>query len=390
MQHLALTCASDAPRSASKALQRSDAEEWHSGEKAEIVSYLEQSTWHSCELLEGRQPLPSHFVYAQKRGGRYKARLVAGGHKQQQGVDFDETLYRSIRMMLAVAAHECLELRQFDIKTAFSNGYLKEEAYIHPPHGWKHLAGSGRVLRLDRALYGLRQASRAWNKRLEAELTAHGLVQSDADPALWIMHGGGHVMTIFYVDDGMVAAQTAAEADALVDLVAGMFSVHKLGEPQDMSGIEISRDRDAGRITIRQATKAQSLATAFGVEGERCATPMTPVVYGELQAAREGDDMADKEAYQSGIGSMLHMAQCVRPDIAAPVGALAAFYSADCGTLCGDAQCHPLRRLHFGSWHHLRPHRCARRDVVRCEFCSLSRYEAQCVCRNMAQTIFRG
>jgi hypothetical protein len=167
-----------------------------------------------------------------------------------------------------------------------------------------------------------------WCCACVAELTAHGLVQSDADPALWIMHGGGHVITIFYVDDGMVAARTAAEADAHVDLVAGMFSIHKLGEPQDILGIEISRDRDAGTITIRQASKAHSLATAFGVEGERCATPMTPVVYGELQAARECDDMADKEAYQSGIGSLLHMAQCMRPDIAAPVGALAAFFSA--------------------------------------------------------------
>jgi hypothetical protein len=131
MQHLALPCASDAPRSASKALQRSDAEEWHSAEKAEIASCLEQSTWHSCELPEGRQPPPSHFVYAQKRDGRYKARFVAVDHKQQQEIDFDETFapvcsYRSVCVMLAVATHEGLELRQYDIKTAFSNGYLKK------------------------------------------------------------------------------------------------------------------------------------------------------------------------------------------------------------------------------------------------------------------------
>jgi hypothetical protein len=91
-----------------------------------------------------------------------------------------------------------------------------------------------------------------------------------------------------------------------------------------MLGIEVLRDRDAGTITIHQASKAQSLATSFGVEGERCATPMTPVVFGELQAAREGDDM-DQEAYQSGIGSLLHMARCGRPHTAAPVGALSAF-----------------------------------------------------------------
>jgi hypothetical protein len=93
-------------------------------------------------------------------------------------------------MMLAVVAHKGLELRQIDIKTAFFNGYLQEEVYIRPPHGWKHLAGPGRASHLVCVLYGLRQVSRAWNKRLEAELTAHGLVQSDADPALWIMHRG--------------------------------------------------------------------------------------------------------------------------------------------------------------------------------------------------------
>jgi hypothetical protein len=142
------------------------------------------------------------------------------------------------------------------------------------------------------------------------------------------MHGGGHVLTIFYVDDGMVAAQTAAKADVLVDLVAGMFSMRKLKEPQDTLGIEILRDREAGTITIRQASKAQSLATAFVVKEECCATRMTPVVYGKLQTAREVDDMADNEAYQSGTGSLLHMAKCVRPDIAAQIGALAAFCSA--------------------------------------------------------------
>jgi hypothetical protein len=65
---------------------------------------------------------------------------------------------------------------------------------------------------------GLRQALRAWNTRLEAELTAHGLVQNGADLALWIMHGGGHVMTIFYVDDGMVAARTVPRLMSLLIL----------------------------------------------------------------------------------------------------------------------------------------------------------------------------
>jgi hypothetical protein len=85
-----------------------------------------------------------------------------------------------------------------------------------------------------------------------------------------------------------------------------------------MLGIEISPNHAAGMIRIRQCAKARALAAAFGVEGERRATPMTPAAQADLRAAREGDKMADIERYQSGVGSLLHLAQCVRPDITAP------------------------------------------------------------------------
>jgi hypothetical protein len=95
-----------------------------------------------------------------------------------------------------------------------------------------------------------------------------------------------------------------------------------------MLGLEVERDRRAGEKSIRQAAKAKGLAEAFRVAGDRRTIPMRSAVYGSLKCAKPGDETADKTAYQSGIGSLLHMAQCVRPDIAAPVGALAAFGSA--------------------------------------------------------------
>jgi hypothetical protein len=133
---------------------------------------------------------------------------------------------------------------------------------------------------------------------------------------------------MFYVDDGLVAARSVAEADSIVDMVAKLFPIHKLGEPSDMLGLEVERDRRAGEKSIRQAAKAKGLAEAFRVAGDRRTIPMRSAVYGSLKCAKPGDETADKTAYQSGIGSLLHMAQCVRPDIAARVGALAAFGSA--------------------------------------------------------------
>jgi hypothetical protein len=322
-----------APRSVAEALSRPDAAEWQRAIDEEVASCLQYGVWSECQLPKGKQALPSRFVLERKRDGRYKARLVAGGHRQQYGLDYDETFapvcsYRTMRMILATCAHEDLEMRQFDIRTAFLNGELDEEVYIRAPDGAAHLAGPQRVLRLHRALYGLKQAGRAWNKRLEAELRARSFVQSSADPSLWILHGeAGAVLAMFYVDDGLVAARTAAEADALVELVASMFAIRALGEPQDFLGIGITRDRVARTISIDQRDKAVALAAHVGVAGERRAVPMTPDTYAALRAAREGERVVRLEAYQSAVGSLLHLAQCTRPDIALAVGALAAYCS---------------------------------------------------------------
>jgi hypothetical protein len=230
-------------------------------------------------------------------------------------------------MLLAVAAREGLALRQCNIRTAFHNGELKEEVFIRAPASAEHLAGgSGRVLRLRHALYGLRQAPRAWNQRLETELRSRGFVQSDADPALLILHGENDtLLSMFYVDDGPVAAHTDVEADAMVELVASIFEIRALGKPQDFLGIEISRDHAANTIvmTIAQKSKALALAAELGVSGSRRVLPMPAEVYAGLRAAHPGVPMADKQLYQRVLGSLLHLAQCTRPDIALPVSALA-------------------------------------------------------------------
>jgi hypothetical protein len=154
-------------------------------------------------------------------------------------------------------------------------------------------------------------------------------VQSDADPALWILHGeNGTVLSMFYLDDGLVATRTDVKADALVELVASIFEIRALGEPKDFLGIEISRDHAANTITITQKSKASALAAELGVSRCRRVLPMPSEVYAGLRAAHSGVPMADKQLYQRVLGSLLHLAQCTRPDIALPVSALAAYAAA--------------------------------------------------------------
>jgi hypothetical protein len=99
----------------------------------------------------------------------------------------------------------------------------------------------------------------------------------------------------------------------------------KFGEPEDFLGIHICRDHSAGTITDDQKDKATALAAELGVSGTFRVVPMTPEVFGELRGAQPWEPMADKPRYQQVVSSLLHLAQCTRPDIAQPVAALAAY-----------------------------------------------------------------
>jgi hypothetical protein len=148
------------PSTVKEALAHPDASEWVRAMEEEVVC-LRYDVWKGCELPAGKQALPSRFVFERKQDVRYKARLVAGGHRQQHGLDFAETFapvcsYWTMHMLLAVSAHENLVLRQFDVQTAFLNGELEEEVYLRPLSGAGHLSGGHKqVLRLQQALYGL-------------------------------------------------------------------------------------------------------------------------------------------------------------------------------------------------------------------------------------------
>ncbi|GJR22735.1 ribonuclease H-like domain, reverse transcriptase, RNA-dependent DNA polymerase [Tanacetum coccineum] len=104
-----------------------------------------------------------------------KARLVAKGYIQQHGIDFEEVFapvarMETIRLLLAIAANNKWEVHHLDVKSAFLHGDLKEEVYVTQPEGFVKRQDNGKVYRLIKALYGLRQAPRAWNIKLDNTL----------------------------------------------------------------------------------------------------------------------------------------------------------------------------------------------------------------------------
>ena len=142
----------------------------------------EMGTWKLGDLPKGREAVGCKWVFDIKHDhegkiSRYKARLVAQGYSQIPGMDYFETFapvvrHDSLRAMLAIAAIRNLEIRQLDIKGAYLNGDLQEEIYMRQPEGFDD--GSGRVCRLYKTLYGLKQSGREWNRKLNKRLTELG------------------------------------------------------------------------------------------------------------------------------------------------------------------------------------------------------------------------
>lgn len=317
------------PQSVEEALSRPDAAMWKEAIDSEIDSLVAHGSWRLEDLPEDRRPVGSKFVLTRKRDGRYKARLVAQGFTQMPGVDYSDTYapvsrYATFRALMShVAAHD-LEMSQLDIKTAFLNGQLEEEVYMKLPPGFEHLGPPGTVCRLLKALYGLKQSPRAWNKMLVEYLLGEGFQQSTADASLFFKDTEhGRVFVLVYVDDCLVAAPRKQEVQAVVNHISKRFEAHSLGEPSDFCGIIIERNREQGTIKLHQEPYIRQLLKACDMDGTDPKT--TPQPSAPLVTDGEALTGAQLTAYPSIVGSVMHLANCTRPDIAQPVSRLSRF-----------------------------------------------------------------
>jgi hypothetical protein len=133
--------------------------------------------------------------------------LVAHSFVQREGIDFDDTFtpmawIESVRLLFTLAAQEGWHVHHMDVKSAFLNGDLKEEVYVHQPPGFVIPGKEGKVLRLCKALYGLRQAPRAWNVKLDSMLKGMGFGQSPQEAAIYRWGNGGNALLVgVYIND---------------------------------------------------------------------------------------------------------------------------------------------------------------------------------------------
>jgi hypothetical protein len=137
----------------------------------------------------------------------YKARLVAKGFRQIQGVDYEETfspiaMLKSVRILLAIAAYYDYEIWQMDIKTAFLNGHLSEDVYMKQPEGFVDPENAGKICKLQRSIYGLKQASQSWNIYFDEVVKGFGFIKNEEEPCVYKRASGSAlVFLVLYVDD---------------------------------------------------------------------------------------------------------------------------------------------------------------------------------------------
>ena len=160
-----------------------------------------------------------------------KGRLVAKGFRQIQRVDYDETfspvaMIKSIRILLAIAAFHDYEIWQMDVKTAFLNGKLEKDVYMTQPEGFVTPENATKVCKLERSIYGLKQASRSWNLRFNNAIQEFGFIRNEDEPCVYKKFSGSIIsFLILYVDDILNHRKRHTNLTVYQDLVKVVVSL---------------------------------------------------------------------------------------------------------------------------------------------------------------------
>jgi hypothetical protein len=203
-------------------------------------------------LARRQRPIGLKWVFKVKRNAagnivKHKARLVAKGYIQRQGIDFDKVFalvarLESVRLLLAHATGKGWTVHHMDVKSAFLNGELQEEVYVQQPPGFEVEGQRHKVLRLVKALYGLRQALRAWYAKLDSSLIALGFHRSTSEHVVYFRGAGKHRLIVgVYVDDLIITGGDHKELEQFKEQMKATFQMSDLGLLKYYLGLEVNQ-----------------------------------------------------------------------------------------------------------------------------------------------------
>ena len=309
---------------------------WQEAVDSEIEALAANRTWESKVPPVGVNIVTSKWVFNVKYNNddtinKFKARLVARGFTQRQGVDFEDTFaptvrHDTLRLFLAVVCQEDLDCEQIDVNNAFTESVLKESIYMQAPDGVD--VPPGHVLHLLRSIYGLKQAARNWNQLCAGHLIKMGFVQSGADPCLFV-HPMRNMIVLVYVDDIPIAARR--DTDDIAWFKKGFqarFKIKDLGKINRILGVDVIRNREAGTLRLDQSHYVRDALAGMRMVTDKSRPTETPMDRNcSLRKATPVDERTDKHAYQQQVGKWMYLAVLTRLDISYCLGKLSQYVS---------------------------------------------------------------
>ncbi|GJX50439.1 retrotransposon protein, putative, ty1-copia subclass [Tanacetum coccineum] len=290
-----------------------ESDKWLNAMKVEMQSMKHNEVWELVDLPPNGKTVGHKWLFKKKTymdGAvhTYNARLVAKGFTQTSGIDYEETFspvadIRAIKILIAIAAFYDYEIWQMDVKTAFLNGYLNDEVYMEQPEGFVSQKFPNRVCKLKRSIYGLKQASRQWNKLFDDEIKKFGFSQNRDEPCVYVKASGSYVtFLILYVDDILIMENNIPMLQDVKSYLERCFAMKDLGEATYILGIKIYRDRLKPLIDLCQSAYIEKILKRYYMENSKRGTiPMQEKL---------------KFSKSQAVGSIMYDVRCIRPDVA--------------------------------------------------------------------------
>lgn len=333
----------DEPASFRDATTGETAEDWRASMKEEWDRLNNLGTFKLVNLPPGRKAIGCRWVYKIKKNEkgettRLKSRLVAQGFSQVPGIDYQDTfapVVRSASLKTALAIFISLGWIAWtmDVVSAFLNGDLTEEIFMKQPPGFTVNGQEDRVLQILKSLYGLKQASRIWNKKFTAVLKDLGFTQLISDYCVFIRYDEcGKSVILVHVDDLTLLCNILRELERLKRELSSRMDMTDTGPAKWLLGIELIRNPEERTITLSQRTYIDSILAEFNLEDAKVNTHRTPLPFG-CELTKEDSPMTEEDReemrkvpYAIAVGKLAYLTH-TRPDIASSVCAVSQFMS---------------------------------------------------------------
>ncbi|WVZ24171.1 hypothetical protein V8G54_002715 [Vigna mungo] len=306
--------------------------EWKEAMIEELAAIEKNGTWTMTELPENKHAIEVKWMFKTKlkldgRVAKLKARLVAKGFLQRPGIDFTDVFapvarLETIRLIVAIANAKGWMTCQMDVKSAFLNGPLEEEVYVKQPPDFEKKGEEWKVLRLNKALYGLRQAPRAWNVHINSWLIKNGFRKCMVEFGVYSkqVSNNGIILLCLYVDDLLITGNNEEAISEFKAKMRGDFEMTDLGSLGYFLGLEFSRVD--GGILVHQKKYVSDILKRFGMEN--CNSTCIPIMANTKLTLQAKDERVDATLYKQIVGSLRYVCNS-RLDISYGVGLISRY-----------------------------------------------------------------